>query len=193
MSKEPKIAQPTAEEQRGYQSVLDNSPTVVKIPYTNKKYKIHWLRHCQTRKLSRLLLHKQVTENKDEAIQTWSKSKEVIEDSKLACKASAIFILDGMFKLNFFYWFLWRWFYYVKQYNYEQMSPILITGKKKVPLMQYFKTTTLLIGVKDTLLQMTTREVEHILQELGTEQHIQQPNTKNGSLKQDTSSSGLSQ
>ena len=189
MKEEPIVNQPTEEEQRIYQSARDNTPTIVTIPGTRKRYKIRWLKYCQTRKLGRVLLRKQNSDEKDKAQQDLSKVDIVIADSKIACKAAAIFVLDGMFKLHFLYWFLWRWFYYVKEYRYDQLLPILTEGKKKVPLMQYFGATTSLIGVKDTLLQMTTKEVERILQELGTEQPTQQPSTESGSSEQDTSSS----
>lgn len=189
MKEEPIVNQPTEEEQRIYQSVRDNTPTMVTIPGTRKRYKIRWLKYCQTRKLGRVLLRKQNSDEKDKEQQDLSKVDIVIADSKIACKAAAIFVLDGMFKLHFLYWFLWRWFYFVKEYRYDQLLPILTEGKKKVPLMQYFGATTSLIGVKDTLLQMTTKEVERILQELGTEQPTQQPSTESGSSAQDTSSS----
>ena len=189
MREEPIVRQPTEEGQRTHQSVRDNTYTLVTIPGTNKRYKIRWLKYCQTRKLGKLLLHKQATDDQDQIVQSWSKIDEVIEDGKIACKAAAIFVLDGLFKLHFLYWFLWRWFYYVKEYRYDQLLPILTEGKKKVPLMQYFGATTSLIGVKDTLLQMTTKEVERILQELGTAQPTQQPSTESGSSAQDTSSS----
>lgn len=189
MEEEPIVKQPREEEQRVYQSVRDNDPTIVRIPQTNKEYKLRWLKYCQTRKLGRVLLNKQKSDNKDKEQSNLSEADIVIKDSKIACKAAAIFLLDGMFKLNFFYWFLWRWFYYIKEYSYTQLLPLLTEGKKKVPLMQYFGATTSLIGVKDTLLQMTTKEVERILQELGSEQPTQEQSTENGSSKQGTSSS----
>lgn len=189
MTKEPKVTQPSEDEQRLYQSIRDNDATEVKIVGTNKTYKVRWLKYCQTRKLGRILLNKQPLDNEDKAASAMSQTDTVIEDSKLACKAAAVYLLDGLFKINFFYWFLWRWFYYVKEYDYIQLSPILEEGKKKVPLMQYFGAITSLIGAKDTLLQMTTREVERILQELGSEQHTQRQSTESGSSRQDTSSS----
>ena len=101
MKEEPIVNQPTEEEQRVYQSIRDNTPTIVTIPGTNKRYKIRWLKYCQTRKLGRVLLHKQNSDEKDKEQQDLSKVDIVIADSKVACKAAAIFVLDGMFKLHF--------------------------------------------------------------------------------------------
>ena len=55
--------------------------------------------------------------------------------------------------------------------------------------MQFFAATTSLIGAKDTLLQMTMMEAEHILQGLSTEQLSQAQNTESSSSEQGISSS----
>ena len=175
---EPIINQPTQEEQRQYKSLENNTPTEVAIPRTKKKYLIRWLKHCQLEYLTRLLIHNQV-----------SMLDVISSDAKLSCKAAAIYTLNGLFKLHFCYWFRWRWFYYIRQYDDIQLQPILAEGKKKVPLMQFFAATTSLIGAKDTLLQMTMMEAEHILQGLSMEQLSQAQSTESSSSEQDTSSS----
>ena len=106
---------------------------------------------------------------------------EMIEDGRLACKTAAIFLLDGFFKMKLFYWFLWRWFYYVKEYSMMQLSEILIEGKKKVPLAQFFVITMSLTEAKDTLMMMTMREAERILREQNSEGSSQTGNSSNGS------------
>ena len=186
---EPIVEQPTLEMQRQIKSLTDNTPTEITIPRTKKKYLIKWLKYGQVAKLSRLLIHKSNKDNEDDASDMIAGSETVITDSKLACKAAAIYVLNGFWVLHLKYWFLWRWFYYIKQYDNAQLQPILNEGKKKVPLMQFFGTTTSLIGVRDTLLQMTTMEAERILQGLNSEQPSQEQNTESFSSEQDTSSS----
>ena len=168
MEKEPEVEQPSVESQRTYASIRDNDATVVQILGTKKKYKIRWAKNGQIDKLSRLLIRKADTDDKDG--QSDNALDAIIDDTKLACKAAAIYILDGYWKIKFRYWFLWRWFYYIRQYDNAQLQPILDEGKKKLPLMQFLMTTTSLTGAKGTLMSMRTEEAERILQELATAQ-----------------------
>ena len=178
MQKEPKIEQPSVEAQRNYASIRDNDATIVEILGTKKKYKIRWLKNGQVDRLSRLLIRKGDTDNedgtKDNALDA------IIEDSKLACKAAAIIILDGYWKLKFRYWYLWRWFYYIRQYDNIQLQGLLEEGKKKIPLVQFLATTMLLTGARATLMNMRTEEAEHTLQELATEQLQETEKQDNG-------------
>ena len=165
---EPKIEQVSLEAQRTYASLRDNDATVVPILGTKKKYKIRWLKNGQIERLSRLLIRKGDTDNEDKGRDL--PLNAIIDDTKLASKAAAIIILDGYWKLKFRYWYLWRWFYYIRQYDGEQLQPILDEGKKKVPLTQFLLTTMSLAGARATLMNMRTEEVERILQEHVTEQ-----------------------
>lgn len=168
MAKEPKIEQPGIDAQRTYASIRDNDATVVQVLGTKKKYKIRWLKNGQVDKLSRLLIRKGETDDKDG--EKDNSLDQILEDSKLACKAAAIYILDGYWKLKFRYWYLWRWFYYIRQYDNVQLQEILDEGKKKVPLTQFLMTTMSLTGARATLMNMRTEEAEHTLQELATVQ-----------------------
>lgn len=167
MRKEPKIEQPTRDEQREYTSARDNDATIVYIKGTKKKYKLRWLRGIQIEKLSRLLIRKQDTDEKDNDAD--DALKAIISDTRLASKAAAIYILDGYWKLKFRYWFLWRWFYFIRQYHIEQLQPIFDEGKKKVPLTQFLLLTMSLTEARATLMNMRTEEAELILQGLATE------------------------
>lgn len=166
--REPKIKQPSVSAQRTYASIRDNDATVVTILGTKKRYKIRWLKNGQIERLSRLLIRKGDTDNedgkKDNALDA------ILEDSKIACRAAAIIILDGYWKLKFRYWFLWRWFYYIRQYDNVQLQDLLEEGKKKVPLAPFLTTIMSLTGAKATLMNMRTAEAEAILRELASEQ-----------------------
>jgi len=168
MEREPKIEQPDVDAQREYASVRDNDATVVGILGTNKKYKIRWLRNGQIEKLSRLLIRKADTDEREGSSD--NPLDAVLEDTKIACKAAAIYILDGYWKLKFRYWFLWRWFYYVRQYDNEQLQPILTEAQKKIPVGQFLITTMSLTGARATLMTMRTEEAERILREHATAQ-----------------------
>lgn len=161
MEKEPVIEQPSLESQRTYASMRDNDATVVPVLGTKKKYKIRWLKKGQINKLSRLLIRKSGTDEKDGAND--SPLDAIYEDSKLTCKAAAIYILDGYWKLKFRYWFLWRWFYYIRQYDDVQLQAILTEGQKKTPLTPFLIATMLLTEARVSLMNMRTEEAERIL------------------------------
>lgn len=167
MEKEPKIEQPSLDAQKTYASIRDNDATVVGVLGTRKKYRIRWVKNGQIEKLSRLLIRKGDTDDKDGDVNALD---AVLSDTKLACKAAAIYILDGYWKIKFRYWFLWRWFYYVRQYDNVQLQAILDEGKKKLPLTQFLMTTMSLTGARATLMTMRTEEAERTLQELATAQ-----------------------
>lgn len=178
MGKEPKVEQPTREEQRGYTSLRDNDATIVSIKGTKKKYKLRWLRNGQIEKLSRLLIRKHEIDNDDE--NTDNVLNAIIYDARLACKAAAIYVLDGYWKIKFRYWYLWRWFYYIRQYNADQLQEILDVGKKKVPLTQFCLLTMSLTEARATLMSMRTEEAERILQGLASERRQETEKQGNG-------------
>ena len=151
------LEQPTDDEQREYLSLMDNDATVVKV--RNRKFKIRWLHGVQMEKVSRILLSKKdVDEPADN-----DPLDAICEDSRLACKIAAVYVLNNWLKLKLFYWFLWRWFYFVKNYSFTELQPLLLLGKKKIPQMQFYQATTLLIGAKATLMTMRAKEVEAFL------------------------------
>ena len=61
-----------------------------------------------------------------------------------------------------------------------QLSNILVEGKKKIPQMQFYAATTLLIGARATLMTMRAKEVEAFLREQDTAQRSQQQKSGNG-------------
>lgn len=174
--KEPEVRQPDISQQREYVSLRDNSATVAHI--RGKKYRLRWAKNGQISKLSKLLID---GKTKDENPTVEEIFKDIEQSSKLSCKAAAIYILDGYWRLKFKYWFLWRWFYYIRQYDDADLLEILEIGKKKVPLQQFCVTIMSLTEAKDTLMMMRTREAERILRELSMEQPSLQQKSDNGS------------
>ena len=176
---EEKVEQPSLDAQQIYLSLISNDAEEVGILRTKKKYKIRWLKNGQLEKLSRLLLHKKTI---DEKTTTGSDVMDaILEDNRLACKAAAIIILDGYWKIKFRYWWLWRWFYYVRQYDNIQLRDILEVGKKKVPLNQFFATIMSLTEAKDSLMRMRAKEVEATLHGLNMAARSQTESNDNGS------------
>jgi hypothetical protein len=173
------LEQPTLDAQQTYLSLVSNDATEVQILRTSKKYKVRWLKNGQLEKLTRLLIKAGKTDNvKSSGIDALD---EILQDCKLACKAAAIITLNGYWSVKFRYWLRWRWFYYIRQYDNIQLDAILDIGKKKVPLMQYYRTIMSLTEAKDSLMRMRAKEVEATLQELSMAQRSQTESNSSGS------------
>ena len=141
--------QPIIEEERLLNSVVEDEVSRVDVRGTT--YKLKYMRNATIRKITDVML-------KDG------------DDSKVSSKCAALMVLNGYFKIKFFYWFLWRWFYYVKQYLEIELHPLIDEGKKKVRAEDYYINTIFLIGMKDTMIAMTREEAERFRQELSTAQ-----------------------
>lgn len=128
---------------------------VVKIPRTNKKYLIRPLKNTQLEDMAKLLIPSK--ENVADA---------VIEDTKIASKAAAIYLTPGYWKRKLTYWFLWRWFYYIKQYDLDQLQPILSVGFNNTNYIDFLKVMSILVNQKTTQMRMTRQEAEKVMQEL---------------------------
>lgn len=149
MAKEKKIEQPSLEEQALLAEVREDSADVVMLRST--KIRMKWIKACVRRNISNVIL------------------KET-DESKVGAKCAAIAVLNGYFSIKLFYWFLWRWFYYIKQYTDEEYIPLMSLCKKKLGAKNYYLLTILVTGMKDTMMAMTRKETEVILHERTSEQ-----------------------
>ena len=97
------------------------------------------------------------------------RGKKSGNDDKISCQCAAAIILNGYWKIKFFYPFLWRWFFYIKQYGDHELMKVIAVGKKKIPVEDYLTATIYLSAMKDTMMTMTKEEAEHILHEPATD------------------------
>ena len=146
--KEEIIKDATLEDEKLQMSVRKNWADDVVV--RGKTFKVRWMHPSTTEWITSLML-------KDG------------NDRKVICQASALIILNGFWKSHLFYWFLWRLYYYIRQYNAEELTPIIEMAQKKTAqegAVAYLNATMLLIALKDTTKQMTKAEAERTLQEL---------------------------
>ncbi len=115
-------------------------------------------------------------------ILTSSKGKE----EAVTCKCLAAARLNGYFRIKLFYWLVWRWYYYIRQYNEDELEDAIALIKKKVPADSYFKNTISLTEIRATMMQMNREEVYRTLRE-----HLSDKAGK--SAKNNLGSPGLSQ
>lgn len=147
---EENISQPEKEYEILLNDIAESGKDTIEL--RGKKWRIGWLRNGTKRKITQIFL------------------KEKRED-KVGSKCVAALILNGYWKIKFFYWFLWRWFYYVKQYSDVEMIPVVHMCKKKIQVTGYFVLTILLTGIRDTIMMMTLEEAERSHQGASSDRH----------------------
>lgn len=145
-----KIGQPSVESERLLDDILGDSVDMVSLRGRKKRYAVGWMRPGTARKLTHVVLGKG-------------------NDGKVSCMCAALIVLNGFWKIKFFYPVFWRWLYYVRQYTDVELFPVIAAGKKKVPLQAYLMNITLLTEMKDTILIMKKEEVITSLQGRSTE------------------------
>lgn len=144
LNMEKKITEPTEKEKKTLDSIVENAKDYVEV--RGRKWGVRWIRNRARRKVTSIM-----NNEKDE--------------DKVVYKCAAALRLNGFFKITFFYWFLWRWYYYVKQYSEEELVAFIDLCKKKVPVEGYLIATMLLTGMRDDTMNMTREEVNRILRE----------------------------
>ena len=148
MAKE--IKQPTVEDEKLLNEVIENNPD--ELEAFGRKWKIGYLRNGTKRKVTNILMREK-------------------QEDKVSSKCTAALLLNGYFKIFFFYWILWRWLYYIKQVGDEELLPIMEYCKKKVDVESYCLVTIYLTEMRDTIMTMTREEVNRFLQESRGVQH----------------------
>lgn len=140
---------PSTDIEKELNSLIGNKPDIAFI--RKKKYKVKWLHPVTTRFITDLSL-------KDG------------NDDTLSYKVCAAIILNGFFRLKLFHWILWRWFFYIRQYDESDLTDIIALGKKKIPLSEYYTNIILATDMKDTAMMMKKGEVYSFRQGQSTAQ-----------------------
>lgn len=142
------IKEATREDEQLQMSVRKNYADDVEV--RGKVFKVKWLHPSTSEWITELML-------KDG------------NDNKVLAQCAALIVLNGFWKCHLFYWLMWRWFYYVKQYSAVELTPLFEMAQKKTQqevATAYLQDTILLTALKDTKKQMTKAEAERTLQGL---------------------------
>lgn len=134
-------------------SIQNNWKEKITIPRTGKKVKIGWMKGYTLEKLSKLELKEGLKEEEADSV------KVIEKRSKFMAKAASLCILNGI-KIFFFHSFYWRYLYYLKGYTFDQLEPIIVAAKKKVPAASWYIASALVARMKITGMTMTMEEAE---------------------------------
>lgn len=140
--------QPSLDDERELEGIVDNDREYVLV--RDRRIGLHNLNPWGLHKVSRIML------------------KEGGDELAIGCKCLAAARLNGYFKIKFFWWVLWRWYAYWRQYTDIELAEALNLIKKKVDVASvvYCVNTTLMIGMRETIMKMNRAEAKATLQEL---------------------------
>ena len=140
------------------QDIAMDLPILVDIPGTKHSVKIRGIKPYTTECISKLWIERDLS--RDDV------AKSIKEDPYFNHKITALFVLNGFWKIKLFYWLLWRWYSYIKEYSQEQLLPVIMEAKKKIPLYQYWMNMVLTLDMRDDWMTMTKKEAEQYQAEL---------------------------
>jgi hypothetical protein len=83
-----------------------------------------------------------------------------------AIKEALYFVLNSWWKIVLFHKFLTFWWGKVKGYTEEQMLPIILEGKKKLPLTAHWMIMAYSADMRTDMMKMTKTEAEQFRAEL---------------------------
>lgn len=151
------MKKPTVDDQKRLIEIDNQKYEVVSIPRTNKKVKVGWMKPHTFECVSKLMLDSGFEDNREYVPVN---DKEIKRYSTFVSKYAALVILNGI-KINLFYHIYWRWLYYVKGYDFNQLMPVILASKKKAPSAGF--QIAFLSGKQMVITNMTMTEKEQKL------------------------------
>lgn len=146
-----------------YQEVVFDKPTIVLIPGTRKSVSLRGVKPYTMERLTQLWL-----EREEESVpeDTASTLKSLCKEPYFAVKEALLFVLNDYWKIRLFHRFLSWWWGKVIGYTEEQMLPIILEGKKKVPLTAHWTNMAYSVDMRTDWVKMTKEEAEQYRAEL---------------------------
>jgi hypothetical protein len=154
--------EPTIEQRKEYADIVTDSASIVTIPGTRKKVRLHWVKPYTMERITKLWIERDLAAAKVDRGE--DVLKDLCKEPYFAFKEAALFALNGDLKIRFFYpilWRLWAW-----RYNENQILPIIAEGKKKLPLAAHYATMAYSLDMRMDVRKMTAKEAEQYQAEL---------------------------
>lgn len=149
--KDKVIFDATRDDERALVGLMKNK--YEKVMIRNKTFKVRWMHLAVCDWISDLMTRKG-------------------NDNKVLCQCAALIALNGFWKCHMFYWIVWRWYYYIRQYNAGELVPLFQMAQKKTAREEaeaYLNCTILLTALMTTKKQMTKEEADRTLRALRTD------------------------
>ena len=148
---------------QGLNEITGNTPVVIDIPGTKKKVKVYGIKPYTLEKITELWIERDSMAVPEDSSSTL---KSMCSEPYFAVKEALYFVLNSWWKINLFHKFLTFWWGKVKGYTDEQMLPIIMEGKKKLPLTAHWMIMAYSSDMRTDMIKMTKTEAEQFRAEL---------------------------
>lgn len=179
------MKQPSISAQREYDEIVNNTPTSVAIPFTRRSVKLTCIKPYTIERLTQLWLSRdmEIEDNSSDVLR--SLSAEPYFSVKQAC----LLVLNGYWKIRLFYPIMWRIWGKWRGYTEQQMAPIILAGKKKLPLMPHWTNMAFSVDMRNDWMKMTRKEALQYQAELqSVAKQLSSKNSLNMETPEDSSS-----
>lgn len=148
---------------QGLNEVAMDLPTEVEIPGTKKRVHLRGVKPYTLEKITELWLKRDSMSIPEDSASTL---KSMCSEPYFAIREALYFVLNSWWKINLFHRFLTFWWGKVKGYTDEQMLPIILEGKKKLPLTAHWTIMAYSADMRTDMVKMTKTEAEQFRAEL---------------------------
>lgn len=143
--------------------ITADKPSIVPIPGTNKEVKVYGVKPYTLEKITELWIERDINAAPEDGASTL---KSMCSEPYFAVREALYFVLNSWWKINLFHKFLTFWWGKVKGYTDEQMMPIILEGKKKLPLTAHWMIMAYSADMRTDMMKMTKKEAEQFRAEL---------------------------
>lgn len=146
-----------------FDELLFDLPSEVHIPGTRRNVRLTGIHPYTIERLTKLWMERDAVEVPDNDAATL---KSMCVEPYFSIKEACLFVLNGFFKIKFWYPIMWRIWAYLRGYTEEQMMPIIQEGKKKIPLTAHWTNMAYSVDMRADWKGMTEKEAEQYRAEL---------------------------
>lgn len=169
-------------------NIVEDVPTIVAIPGTKKTVSLRGVKPYTLERVTRLWIERDSMAIPDD---TASTLKSMCAEPYFAVKEALYFVLNSWWKIKLFHGFMTFWWGKVKGYTEEQMLPIIMEGKKKLPLTAHWMIMAYSADMRTDMIKMTKTEADQFRAELLSAANRLSSKSSPAMVGQDVSSSGL--
>ena len=157
------MKQPDMKARRAYHDIVEDLPTVVRIPGTRRSVKIRGMKPYTLERLTGLWLERDAASAPGDSAETL---RSLCVEPYFSVREACLIVLNSYWKIRLLYPLMWRiWGRWIG-YTEEQMTPIIEEGKKKLPLAAHWRNMAFSTDMRTDWMKMTAKEAEQYRAEL---------------------------
>lgn len=146
-----------------YGEIVFDTPTIVSIIGTRKKVSLRGVKPYTIERLTQLWIERDIASAPKDSADTL---KSLCVEPYFVVREALLFVLNDYWKIRLFFPFLSWWWGKVRGFTEEQMTPIILEGKKKLPLMAHWSNMAYSTDMRSDWMKMTSQEAEQYRAEL---------------------------